>query len=131
MTLFGRELTLDEIIGFVECNANPDDDLIHRAALELIAALRDAQRRERAAVEAIRKSLRDERLQRPHLNRCSQCAKAIKDNSQRKYKFGCESLCPEALRVIVGCGFKIYEPLIPFAEDWRGPQEAGKGEAHD
>ena len=119
-----------------EANANYSGvvDTIAGMAVE-IARLRRlltaSQRRERAAVEAIRKSLRDERLQRPHLNRCSQCAKAIKDNSQRKYKFGCESLCPEALRVIVGCGFKIYEPLIPFAEDWRGPQEAGKGEAHD
>lgn len=47
MTLFDRELTLEQVIGLVECNAKPDDDLVHRAALELVAALRglqDAQR---------------------------------------------------------------------------------------
>lgn len=48
MTLFDRELTLDQVIGLVECNANPDEDLVHRAALELIAALRESQKREAA-----------------------------------------------------------------------------------
>ena len=113
------------------CRAEAELGQLRNENAQLRSQLRDAERRERAAVEAIRKSLRDERVQRPHLNRCSQCAKAIKDNSQRKYKFGCESLCPEALRVIVGCGFKIYEPLIPFAEDWRGPQEAGNQKGAD
>lgn len=42
MTIFGRELTLEQVIGFVECNASPDEDLVHRAALELIAALRES-----------------------------------------------------------------------------------------
>ena len=51
MRMFGRELTLKEIIGLVETHANPDDDLVHCAALELIAALRKAQRREKAAVD--------------------------------------------------------------------------------
>lgn len=51
MTIFGRELTLEQMIGFVECNATPGEDLIHRAALEIIAALRESQARERAAVE--------------------------------------------------------------------------------
>lgn len=51
MRMFGRELTLEQTIGFVRCNAAPNEDLVHMAALELIAALQDAQRRERAAVE--------------------------------------------------------------------------------
>lgn len=51
MTLFGRELTLEQLIGFVKCNAAPTEDLVHMAALELIAALQDAQRRADAAVE--------------------------------------------------------------------------------
>lgn len=93
----------------------------------LQAQLSESQRREQAAVDAIRKSLRVEKQQRPNLNRCHECAKRIVDSGQRKYKYGCESLCPEALKVIVGCGFDVYEPLIPFADEWRGPQ-AGKGE---
>lgn len=100
------------------------DELIELLEEQLAAS----QRRERAAVEAIRKSLRVEKQQRPHLTRCLQCAKRIVDEKQRKYKYGCESLCPNALKVIVGCGFDVYESLIPFAEDWSGP-EAGKGEA--
>ena len=51
MELFGRELSLEQMIGLVECNATPDEDLVHRAALEIITALRESQRRERAAVE--------------------------------------------------------------------------------
>ena len=94
----------------------------------LTAQLAASQRREKAAVEAIRKSLRVEKQQRPNLNRCHECAKRIVDSGKRKYKYGCESLCPEALKVIVGCGFDVYEPLIPFADEWRGPQ-AEKGEA--
>jgi hypothetical protein len=55
MELFGRELSLEQMVGLVECNATPDEDLVHRAALEIIAALRESQRRERAAVEDIYK----------------------------------------------------------------------------
>ena len=51
MILFGRELSLEQMAGLVECNATPDEDLVHRAALEIVAALRESQRRERAAVE--------------------------------------------------------------------------------
>ena len=51
MELFGRELSLEQMVGLVECNATPDEDLVHRAALEIIDALRESQRRERAAVE--------------------------------------------------------------------------------
>ena len=51
MILFGRELSLEQMIGLVECHATPDEDLVHRAALEIIAALRESQRRADAAVE--------------------------------------------------------------------------------
>lgn len=51
MELFGRELSLKQMIGLVECQATPDEDLVHRAAVEIIAALRKSQRMERAAVE--------------------------------------------------------------------------------
>ena len=51
MELFGRELSLEQMIGLVECHATPDEDLVHRAALEIIAALRESQRRAEAAVE--------------------------------------------------------------------------------
>ena len=51
MELFGRELSLEQMVGLVECNATPDEDLVHRAALEIIAALRESQRRADAAVE--------------------------------------------------------------------------------
>lgn len=50
MELFGRKLSLEQIIGFVECIATPDEDLVHRAALEIIAALRESQRRERGGI---------------------------------------------------------------------------------
>ena len=53
MELFGRELSLEQMVGLVECNATPDEDLVHRAALEIIAALRESQRRERVAAEDI------------------------------------------------------------------------------
>ena len=55
MELFGRELSIEQVIGLVECNASPDEDLVHRAALELIAALRVDQRKEKADAELIRK----------------------------------------------------------------------------
>ena len=55
MELFGRELSLEQMVGLVECNATPDEDLVHRAALEIIAALRESQRRADAAVEDLRK----------------------------------------------------------------------------
>ena len=57
MILFGRELSLEQMIGLVECHATPDEDLVHRAALEIIAALRESQRKERAAVEDMLKVL--------------------------------------------------------------------------
>ena len=55
MELFGRELSLEQMIGLVECHATPDEDLVHRAALEIIAALRESQRRADAAVEDVYK----------------------------------------------------------------------------
>ena len=56
MILFGRELSLEQMIRLVECNATPDEDLVHRAALEIIAALRESQRRADKAVEDIYKA---------------------------------------------------------------------------
>ena len=35
MEIFGRELSIEQVIGLVECNASPDEDLVHRAALEM------------------------------------------------------------------------------------------------
>lgn len=52
--LFGRELTTEQVIGFVRCNATPNEDLIHRAALELVADLEASKRRESAAVEDLK-----------------------------------------------------------------------------
>ena len=115
----------DKVYFFLRTLLKDAADLIEN----LTSQLAESQRREKAAVEAIRKSLRVEKQQRPNLNRCHECAKRIIDSGQRKYKYGCESLCPEALKVIVGCGFDVYEPLIPFADEWRGPQEAEKGTA--
>ena len=58
MELFGREFSLEQAIWLVEVYATPDEDLVHRAALEIIAALRETQRREKAAVEDIEKMMR-------------------------------------------------------------------------
>ena len=58
MELFGRELSLEQMVGLVECHATPDEDLVHRAALEIIAALRESQRGERAAVDTLTKLLK-------------------------------------------------------------------------
>ena len=94
-----------------------------RDVVYLESQLSESQRREKAAVEAIRKSLRHTGNQRPHLNRCHECKKSVVNSKMRKYKYGCESLCGNALQIMVECGFKTYEPLIPFADDWRGPEE--------
>ncbi len=53
MELFGRELSLEQMIGLVECHATPDEDLVHRAALEIVAALRESRRRAEAAEDFI------------------------------------------------------------------------------
>ena len=58
MELFGREFSLEQAIWLVEVYATPDEDLVHRAALEIIAALRETQRREQAAVADIEKMMR-------------------------------------------------------------------------
>ena len=102
-------------------------NLSHKNYLATKKQLSASQARELAAVEAIRESLSDTGNQRPHLNRCSQCAKFITDSRQRKYKYGCTSLCGDALKVMAACGFKNCEPLIPFADEWRGPR-AGDGQ---
>ena len=63
------------------CEGCPADIL---DAADMIESLTDqlaaSQRREQAAVDAIRKSLRVEKQQRPNLNRCHECAKRIVDS---------------------------------------------------
>jgi len=112
MTLFGRELTLEQLIGFVKCNAAPTEDLVHMAALELIAALQDAQRRERAAVEDLK--LIVDAVREAHCDEtcCFAC------------KFDCDTSITDS-----GC----YANECPGFErddcfEWRGPR-AEKGEA--
>lgn len=97
MELFGRELSLEQMIGLVECQATPDEDLVHRAALEIIAALRESQRRERAAVEDLRR------------NRKYKC-----DCCHYAEKRGRYVPCRDCQSPISNCG---------DAWKWRGPQE--------
>ena len=101
MELFGRELSLEQMVGFVECQATPDEDLVHRAALEIVAALRETQRRADAAVEDLNSYARFEK------ERCAYC---IHDDECEPG----EMLCS-------------YNGDTAF--EWRGPQEAEKGEA--
>lgn len=98
MELFGRELSLEQMVGLVECHATPDEDLVHRAALEIIAALRESRRRERAAVEDMKRV--------PQVWPCYAC-KHTGQMSDRCH----------------------YDDRDCF--EWRGPQAAVKGEAHD
>jgi hypothetical protein len=100
MELFGRELSLEQMVGLVECNATPDEDLVHRAALEIIAALRESQRRERAAVEDLRKLDRREPFGGKH------CAHKLE--------------CYEENRKIGG-NYPECESCTEW--QWRGPQD--------
>lgn len=77
MTLFGRELTLEQLIGFVKCNAAPTEDLVHMAAVEIIAALQDTQRREKAAVDDLTAALKQSTD-----DICSYCKNTIKCNGK-------------------------------------------------
>lgn len=105
MELFGHELSIEQVIGLVKCNARPDEDLVHRAALEIIAALRESQRREKAAVVDLTK------LARKPITPCHSCAKTCLFPA---------SLAPE------------YQPPAWCREwQWRGPQDSEKGESHE
>ena len=86
MTIFGRELTLDQVIGLVECNANPDDDLVHRAALELIAALREAKRRERTAVEDLQAFVENPCAVCKHLQDQQYCYRNCQNHHRENYR---------------------------------------------
>ena len=83
MILFGRELSLEQMVGLVECHATPNEDLVHRAALEIIAALRESQRREKAAVNDITAALK-----RDSCNICKYCKHEIKCEGQ-----DCDGYC--------------------------------------
>ena len=109
MILFGRELSLEQMIGLVECHATPDEDLVHRAALEIIAALRESQRMERAAVEDMKlivDAVREEHCDETCCFACKfDCDTSITDSGAH----ACE--CP---------GFERDDCF-----EWRGPQEKG------
>lgn len=97
----------------------------------------DALEKARAEVAemryAIQKSLHAGGTQRHHLDKCKNCRKLTTDTRARKYKYGCESLCKDALKVLVACGFKNYESLVPYASDWQPlpepPEKEGDGDA--
>lgn len=114
MELFGRELSLEQMIGFVECSATPDKDLVHRAALEIIAALRESQRRADAAVEDMKlivDAVREEHCDETCCFACKfDCDTSITDSGD----YACE--CP---------GFERDDCF-----EWRGVQ-AEKGETHE
>ena len=101
MELFGREFSLEQAIWLAEVYATPDEDLVHRATLEIIAALRESQCREKAAVKDLTK------LARKPITPCHSCSKSC--------------VAPASLA-------KEYE--IKWCKDWewRGPQETGEGE---
>lgn len=82
MKLFGRELTLEQVIGLVETNAQPDEDLVHRAALAIIAALREAQRRERAAGcdGCEERGQWEEEVEYGYHSPCTRCKRRCADN---------------------------------------------------
>ena len=105
MELFGRELSLEKMVGFVERNATPDEDLVHRAALEIIAALRESQRMERAAVEDMKlivDAVREEHCDETCCFACKfDCDTSITDSGA----YACE--CP---------GFERDDCF-----EWRGP----------
>ena len=71
MELFGRELSLGQMIGLVECHATPDKDLVHCAALEIIAALRESQRRAQDARNEL--CLKCGRYHEAHNGACDGC----------------------------------------------------------
>lgn len=101
MELFGRELTLEQVVGFVRCNAVPAEDLIHVAALELADALK-------AAIADIK-----------HGYNCEVCKYSKYDGGCDESDFDCETCkttCP--------CATCRDESKW----QWRGPV-GGKGEA--
>lgn len=99
MELFGRELSLEQMVGLVECNATPDEDLVHRAALEIIAALRESQRKADAAVEDLKANWL-----------CQACSKREKGKEWAWCKHG--DFVTDGERVVRCSHF-----------DWRGPQD--------
>ena len=112
MELFGRELSLEQMVGLVECNATPDEDLVHRAALEIIAALRESQRRADAAVEDMKNIV--DAVREAHCDEtcCFAC------------KYDADFSIGESGNYLNECpGFDRDDCF-----EWRGPHEAGEGE---
>lgn len=106
MRMFGRELTLEQVIGFVRCNAAPNEDLVHSAALELIAALQEAERRAGAAVCDIKA------FDTENTTWAKKC----------KYSYG-EGLCIKNNTDLRPGWFDVCHPELGCWQ-WRGPQEA-------
>jgi hypothetical protein len=59
--------------------------------------------------------LKQEQTQRPFISGCKDCSHFIVDNKQRKFKYGCERICKDAIKTLVDCGFKDYELLMSLA----------------
>jgi hypothetical protein len=107
MELFGREFSLEQTIWLAEVYATPDEDLVHRAALEIIAALRESQHRADAAVADLEYA-------------CGSSGefelRSICDICRRKQTDG---TCPTQCEMNSLAASNKWE--------WRGPQEAEKG----
>ena len=141
MELFGRELSIEQVIGLVECNASPDEDLVHRAALELIAALRVAQRREGAAVEMLIKFIKQSDGTCDYCKNHIECAGEQCDEFEEgvggtgndgtefpDWHWQCTDFDYGTCAMLVNtpCNGCFENDCSGF--EWRGPQEAREGE---
>jgi len=72
--------------------------------------------------DIIKQLCRNERNLRHMTGNCKNCKRLIVDNTQRKYKYGCTEFCPEAIKVLVGCGFIDYDGCEDYVRDWE-PKE--------
>lgn len=140
MELFGLKLSLEQTVWLVEVYATPDEDLVHRAALEIIAALRESQRRADAAVEDMAAVLK-----RDSDDICAYCKNRIecKNEQCEKYSSGVGDVDGNYPDWKWTCMDFDYGTCFLLADtpcngcfendysgfEWRGPQEAGKGEA--
>lgn len=68
------------------------------------------------AVEDIRSFLIGDWSQRPPCQDCVNCKRFRQKTDKRvKYRFSCDSYCPEALQTMANCGFIAWEPFIKYA----------------
>lgn len=109
--VFGRELTIEQVIGFVRCNATPDEDLIHRAALELVAELEASKRREMAALSDMKvMALAMRESEELSEGCCFACA------------YDAQNLSGDVILAYGECpGYNVDECF-----DWRGPEQEGE-----